>query len=101
MPQPPSATAARLLSRRDRRGASPSWSPPALRARSQRAQTSKRVVKEADNPTLGKTVLTANKGLTLYSLSAEKNGRFICTGSCSQGLAPAGRRRRASSRPAR
>jgi predicted lipoprotein with Yx(FWY)xxD motif len=46
------------------------------------AQTSKRVVSEAHNPSLGKTVLTADNGLTLYSLSAEVNGRFICKGSC-------------------
>jgi predicted lipoprotein with Yx(FWY)xxD motif len=46
------------------------------------AQTSKRVVSEAHNPSLGKTVLIANNGLTLYSLSAEKNGTFICKGSC-------------------
>jgi predicted lipoprotein with Yx(FWY)xxD motif len=43
------------------------------------AQTSKAVVKQARNEELGKTVLTNNKGLTLYSLSVEKNGRFICT----------------------
>jgi predicted lipoprotein with Yx(FWY)xxD motif len=41
-----------------------------------------RVVKEAHNSSLGSTVLTANNGLTLYSLSVEKHGRFICTGSC-------------------
>ncbi len=46
------------------------------------AQGSKRVAKEAANATLGKTVLTTTKGRTLYSLSVEKNGRFICTGSC-------------------
>ena len=46
------------------------------------AQTTKRVVKEAHSSSLGSTVLTANNGLTLYSLSVEKNGRFICTGSC-------------------
>ena len=46
------------------------------------AATTKRVVKEAHSSSLGSTVLTANNGLTLYSLSAEKNGRFICTGSC-------------------
>jgi predicted lipoprotein with Yx(FWY)xxD motif len=46
------------------------------------AQTTKSVVKEAHNPSLGHTVLTANNGLTLYSLSVEKNGRFICKGSC-------------------
>jgi predicted lipoprotein with Yx(FWY)xxD motif len=46
------------------------------------AKTTKSVVKEAHNPSLGHTVLTANNGLTLYSLSVEKNGRFICKGSC-------------------
>ncbi|HEX3325333.1 MAG TPA: hypothetical protein VHR65_09440 [Solirubrobacterales bacterium] len=42
----------------------------------------KRVASEAENATLGKTVLTTTKGRTLYSLSVEKNGKFICTGSC-------------------
>lgn len=46
------------------------------------AQTTKRVVKEAQSKALGKTVLTANNGLTLYTLSAEKHGTFICKGSC-------------------
>ena len=41
----------------------------------------KRVVKEGHTRALG-TVLTANNGLTLYSLSVEKHGKFICTGSC-------------------
>lgn len=31
---------------------------------------------------LGETVLVNRAGLTLYSLSAETHGRFICTGSC-------------------
>lgn len=31
---------------------------------------------------LGKTVLVNRAGRTLYSLSAETNGRFICTSSC-------------------
>src|SRR5947208_1722698 len=30
----------------------------------------------------GKTVLVNRAGMTLYSLSAETRGRFICTGSC-------------------
>jgi predicted lipoprotein with Yx(FWY)xxD motif len=42
----------------------------------------KRVAKEAQNATLGKTVLTSTSGRTLYSLSAEKKGKFICTASC-------------------
>jgi predicted lipoprotein with Yx(FWY)xxD motif len=46
------------------------------------ARTSKRVVKEAHNAALGHTVLTANNGLTLYNLSAETHGKFICKGSC-------------------
>lgn len=45
-------------------------------------RTAKTVAKKADNATLGKTVLTTTKGRTLYSLSAETKGRFICTGSC-------------------
>src|SRR5947207_10301730 len=31
---------------------------------------------------LGKTVLVNRAGLTLYSLSAETKGRFVCTGAC-------------------
>jgi predicted lipoprotein with Yx(FWY)xxD motif len=46
------------------------------------AHGSKTVVREATAPSLHKTVLTDTKGLTLYSLSVEKNGKFICTGSC-------------------
>lgn len=46
------------------------------------AQPSKRVVKEAENTTLGHTVLTTLKGKTLYSLSVETHGKFICTGTC-------------------
>jgi predicted lipoprotein with Yx(FWY)xxD motif len=45
-------------------------------------QSSKRVAGQAQNPTLGRTVLTTTKGLTLYSLSVEKRGKFICTGAC-------------------
>jgi predicted lipoprotein with Yx(FWY)xxD motif len=44
--------------------------------------TSKRVAKEAENATLSRTVLTTLKGKTLYSLSVEKRGKFICTGGC-------------------
>lgn len=46
------------------------------------AQQSKRVAKEMDNATLGHTVLTTLGGKTLYSLSVETKGKFICTGSC-------------------
>ena len=40
---------------------------------------SKAVVMTARNAKLGQTILVNPKGMTLYSLSAEKNGRFICT----------------------
>lgn len=43
------------------------------------ARGGKTVVGEARAPSLHKTVLTNVKGLTLYSLSVEKNGKFICT----------------------
>jgi predicted lipoprotein with Yx(FWY)xxD motif len=46
------------------------------------ATAAKRVAKEAQNTTLEETVLTTLKGKTLYSLSVETHGRFICTGSC-------------------
>lgn len=39
------------------------------------------VAKTARDAKLGKTVLVSTKGLTLYSLSAERRGRFICTNS--------------------
>jgi predicted lipoprotein with Yx(FWY)xxD motif len=44
------------------------------------AKATKVVAKEVESATLGKTVLANNAGRTLYSLSAEKNGRFVCTG---------------------
>ncbi len=52
------------------------------------ARGSKTVVGEATAPSLHKTVLTNTKGLTLYSLSVEKNGKFICTGSCTSTWIP-------------
>jgi predicted lipoprotein with Yx(FWY)xxD motif len=45
-------------------------------------QATKLVAKQAPNASLGKTVLTSTKGRTLYSLSAETGGRFICTSAC-------------------
>jgi predicted lipoprotein with Yx(FWY)xxD motif len=45
-------------------------------------QAGRRVAKEAESATLGRTVLTTLKGKTLYSLSVEKRGKFICTGGC-------------------
>ena len=40
------------------------------------------VVRTADNPTLHEKVLVNRRGLTLYSLSVEQRGRFICTEFC-------------------
>jgi predicted lipoprotein with Yx(FWY)xxD motif len=39
------------------------------------------LVSTAKNADLGKTVLVNRKGLTLYSLSVERHGKFICTDS--------------------
>jgi predicted lipoprotein with Yx(FWY)xxD motif len=39
------------------------------------------VVKSAANAKLGATILVDAHGMTLYSLSAERNGKFICTNS--------------------
>jgi predicted lipoprotein with Yx(FWY)xxD motif len=52
------------------------------------ARGSRTVAGEATAPSLHKTVLTNTKGMTLYSLSVEKNGRFICTGSCTKTWPP-------------
>lgn len=46
------------------------------------AKGSKTVTGEASAPKLHKTVLTDTKGLTLYTLSGETHGKFICTGAC-------------------
>jgi predicted lipoprotein with Yx(FWY)xxD motif len=42
-------------------------------------QSASAPVMTANNASLGTTVLVNRRGLTLYSLSAERNGRFICT----------------------
>ena len=52
------------------------------------ARGSKTVAAEATAPSLHTTVLANIKGLTLYTLSGEKNGRFICTGSCLKSWPP-------------
>jgi predicted lipoprotein with Yx(FWY)xxD motif len=43
------------------------------------AGRTKVVARTAHNAQLGKTILVNPKGRTLYSLSAERNGTFICT----------------------
>jgi predicted lipoprotein with Yx(FWY)xxD motif len=52
------------------------------------AAATKSVAKEGTVASLGKTVLTNNAGRTLYSLSVEKHGRFVCTGSCTSTWKP-------------
>jgi predicted lipoprotein with Yx(FWY)xxD motif len=43
------------------------------------------VVKTTASAALGSTVLTDSSGMTLYTLSAEQNGKFICTSApCTQ-----------------
>jgi predicted lipoprotein with Yx(FWY)xxD motif len=46
------------------------------------AAKTKHVVDKAPNTTLGKVVLVNLKHHTLYSLSVEKHGKFICKASC-------------------
>jgi predicted lipoprotein with Yx(FWY)xxD motif len=52
------------------------------------ARGSKTVAGEATAPSLHQTVLTNTKGLTLYTLSGEVNGKFICTGTCLKSWPP-------------
>lgn len=52
------------------------------------ARGTKTVAGEATAPSLHKTVLTNTKGLTLYTLSGETNGKFICTGACLKAWPP-------------
>jgi predicted lipoprotein with Yx(FWY)xxD motif len=61
-----------------------SKSHPASTQSSTAAGASTLVVKTASNAGLGSTVLVDRQGLTLYSLSAERNGKLICTGGCLQ-----------------
>src|SRR3954463_2008301 len=44
--------------------------------------SSKVVAKEMQSEDLGATVLTRTNGHTLYSLSVETHGRFVCTAGC-------------------
>jgi predicted lipoprotein with Yx(FWY)xxD motif len=52
------------------------------------ARGSKTVAGEARAASLHKTVLTNTKGLTLYTLAGETNGKFICTGTCLKSWPP-------------
>jgi predicted lipoprotein with Yx(FWY)xxD motif len=48
-------------------------------AASSSSEGTKAAVTTASNAALGATVLTDSKGMTLYRLSGEQNGKFICT----------------------
>jgi predicted lipoprotein with Yx(FWY)xxD motif len=50
-------------------------------APSQNAAGSSAVVKTASNSSVGGTILVDSRGMTLYHLSGEQNGKFICTSS--------------------
>jgi predicted lipoprotein with Yx(FWY)xxD motif len=45
-------------------------------------------ISTAQNATLHKRILVTTSGRTLYSLSAETHGRFICTGACTADWPP-------------
>jgi predicted lipoprotein with Yx(FWY)xxD motif len=49
------------------------------------SESSNVVVKTASDPTLG-TILVDSQGMTLYHLSGEQNGKFICTSSACLGV---------------
>jgi len=50
------------------------------------ASASSALVRTASNSTLGATVLVDAHGMTLYHLSAERSGKFICTDSACLGV---------------
>jgi predicted lipoprotein with Yx(FWY)xxD motif len=50
------------------------------------ASGSAALVRTASDTTIGSSVLVDRSGKTLYSLSAERNGRFICTTSACLGV---------------
>jgi predicted lipoprotein with Yx(FWY)xxD motif len=54
----------------------------ALAAVASASGSSRVVAKETQSADLGATVLTRTNGHTLYSLSVEMNGRFVCTAGC-------------------
>jgi predicted lipoprotein with Yx(FWY)xxD motif len=58
----------------------------AARADASRAVAPARLVSTAHINGLGKTILVDRRGLTLYSLSAERHGRFICANSACLGF---------------
>jgi predicted lipoprotein with Yx(FWY)xxD motif len=54
----------------------------------QSSQASGSVVETASNSKLGATVLVDAQGMTVYHLSGESAGKFICTGACEANWPP-------------
>jgi predicted lipoprotein with Yx(FWY)xxD motif len=63
---------------------SSSTASPAAAAQSEGGSVA--VVKTASSSSLGKTVLVDAQGMTLYALSGEANGKFICSSSACEGV---------------
>jgi predicted lipoprotein with Yx(FWY)xxD motif len=55
-------------------------------ATSATSSSSTALVKSASSPKLSATVLTNANGMTLYALSGESAGKFICTGASCEGV---------------
>jgi predicted lipoprotein with Yx(FWY)xxD motif len=53
---------------------------------SSQSSVSSALVKTASNSTVGGTILVNAQGMTLYHLSGEQNGKFICTSSACVGV---------------
>jgi len=63
---------------------SSSATAPSATTGSQPGAAAAAAVKTASNSTLGTTVLVDSQGITLYRLSGEQNGNWICTAGCVQ-----------------
>jgi predicted lipoprotein with Yx(FWY)xxD motif len=59
-----------------------STNSPTAPAASAPAASSSALVKTGPDPALGGTVLVDSQGMTLYHLTGETGGKFICTGGC-------------------
>jgi len=70
------------------KGSSSSATTSAAPAASSSSAASPQAVKTAANSTLGSTVLVNSQGLTLYHLSGERAGHFLCTGACESAWPP-------------
>lgn len=66
-------------------GSSSNSSKPSSTAGGQSGSSASAAVKTTSNATLG-TILVNSQGMTLYRLSGERNGRFICTSSACLGV---------------